>query len=143
MVIRFKNWGGVSLEDLVREQTYKLLKKHGYTDVDLEKLRNHVINKIEKRMKVESKNPYTEEKHSIPVIDFVYEVQHNMPWKIITLQKMRTHSEDELRFCYYILNYTLLKKSGKLQMKYGQFGLNIPIEDYNNLIEKAKRKGMI
>jgi len=131
------------MEDLVRKSTYDLMKKNGYTENDLEKLRTYVINKINKRMKVEPKNPYTGEKHIIPVIDFVYEVQHNMPWKIITLQKMKTPSGEELRFCYYILNYTLLKREGKLQMKYGQFGLNIPIVDYNSLINKAKKKGMI
>jgi hypothetical protein len=98
---------------------------------------------MKKRMKVEPKNPYTKEKRSIPVIDFVYQIQTNLPYKIITLQKMRTPSGDELRFCYYILNFTLLEKKGKLQMKYGQFGLNIPMEDYNILIDKAKRKGMI
>ena len=131
------------MEDFVREHTHNLLKKHGYKDIDLELLRNRVIDRLEKRMKVEPKNPYTGKKHSIPVIDFVYEVQHNMPWKIITLQKMRTSSGEELRFCYYILNYTRLKEKGKLQMKYGQFGLNIPIEDYIKLIVKAKGKGMI
>lgn len=125
------------------EITNKLLKEYGYTEDDLVRLQNHVIERLEKRMKVEPKNPITKEKYTNPVIDFVYEVQHNMPWKIITLQKMKTDTGDELRFCYYILNYTLLKREGKLQMKYGQYGLNIPIKDYNRLIEKAKAEGMI
>jgi hypothetical protein len=136
---------GGKMEDSVKEQTYMLLEKHGYKDIDLEleRLQNHVIDKLKKRMKVEAKNPLTGEKHSTPVIDFVYEVQHNMPWKIITLQKIKTPTGDELRFCYYILNYTLLARDGKLQMKYGQYGVNIPIDDYYKLIEKAKQKGMI
>jgi len=132
------------MDETVKEKTYGLLKKYGYSDSDLEKLRNYVIDKFIKRMKVEPRNPYNnKEKTPIPVVDFVYLVQNNLPWKIITLQKMRTPSGDELRFCYYILNYTLLEKKGKLQMKYGQFGLNIPIDDYHKLIDEAKRKGMI
>lgn len=129
--------------DLVRGQTYALLKKHGYNDNDLEQKRNHVIDALKKRMKVEPRNPITNEKQSIPVIDFVYQVQHDMPWKIITLQKMKISTGEELRFCYYILNYTLLIEEGKLNFKYGQYGLNIPVEDYHRLIEKAKAKGMI
>ena len=102
---------------------------------------NYFIKKMEQRMKVEPKNPITGVKYINPVIDFVTQVQHNMPWKLIILQKMKTQRGKELRFCYYILNYKLLKEKGKLQMKYGQFGLNIPIKDYNILINKAEQKG--
>jgi hypothetical protein len=66
-----------------------------------------------------------------------------MPWKLITLQKIDNDGVENLRFCYYTLNFKLLNNEGKLRIIYGQFGLNIPMEDYNKLIEKAKEKGMI
>ncbi len=131
------------MDESIREHTEKLLNKHEIKEIDLENKIKYVIDRMTKRMKVEPKNPYTKEKTSNPVIDFVYHRQSNLPWKIITLQKTRTPSGDELRFCYYILNYTLLEKKGKLGIKYGQFGLDIPIDDYKILMDKAKMKGLL
>lgn len=125
------------------EMTHKLLKENGYGEEDLIELRNHIIQRLKKRMKVVAKNPYTKKKHVLPVLDFVYHAQSNMPWKLITLQKIDNDGVENLRFCYYTLNFKLLNNEGKLQMKYGQFGLNIPMDDYNKLIDKAKEKGMI
>lgn len=125
------------------ERTHKLLEENGYMEEDLTNLHNNVIQNLENRRMVVAEEPYTKKKQKQPVIDFVYKTQSNMPWKLITLQKIDNDGVDNLRFCYYTLNFTLLKEKGKLQMKYGQFGLNIPIEDYNILIEKAKEKGMI
>lgn len=125
------------------EMTHKLLEENGFTDEDLIEKHNHVINILEKKRKVVAKNPYNRKKHILPVIDFVTHVQSNMPWKLITLQKIDNDGVENLRFCYYILNFTLLKEKGKLGMKYGQFGLNIPLDDYEILIKKAKQKGLI
>ncbi|MCK4827494.1 hypothetical protein KA005_67820 [bacterium] len=59
------------------EMTHKLLKENGYTEEDLIEKRDHVIQQLEKRMKVEPRNPYTKEKHILPVLDFVYVTQSN------------------------------------------------------------------
>ncbi len=125
------------------EMTHKLLKENGHKKENFADLHNKVIQNLEDKMMVVAKEPFTKIKQKQPVIDFVCKAQSNMPWKLITLQKIDNDGVENLRFCYYTLNFTLLKNEGKLQMKYGQFGLNIPMEDYNKLIEKAKGKGMI
>ena len=125
------------------ERTNELLKVNNYTVEDLVEKQNRVINKLKKKMKIEPRDPYTKEKHPLRVKDFVCIPQSNMPWKLITLQKIDNDGVDNLRFCYYIVSYKILSEKGELQMKYGQFRLNIPIEDYNRLIEKAKLKGII
>ena len=125
------------------QRTYELLQENGYTEEDLSNLHDKVIQNLKNKMMVVAKEPYTKIKQKQPVIDFVCKIQSNMPWKLITLQKIDNDGVENLRFCYYTLNFKLLNNEGKLQMKYGQFGLNIPMEDYNKLIEKAKEKGMI
>jgi hypothetical protein len=125
------------------QRTYELLEENGHKEADFVDLHNKVIQKLEDRMMVVAKEPFTKKKQKQPVIDFVCKAQSNMPWKLITLQKIDNDGVENLRFCYYTLNFKLLNNEGKLRIIYGQFGLNIPMEDYNKLIEKAKEKGMI
>jgi len=125
------------------DMTNKLLEENGFTKKNLIDKQNQVIIGLNKRKKVVAKNPYTKIEQILPVIDFVYHVQSNMPWKLILLQKINNDGTINLRFCYYTLNFTLLKNEGKLQMMFGQFGLFIPPEDYKKLMDKAKQKGMI
>ena len=120
------------------EMTHKLLKEKRYTEKDLIDKCNNVIQRLEKRRKIEPREPYTRKVNPMQVIDAVYHVQSNMPWKLIILQKIDNDGIDNLRFCYYIISFKRLKEKGKLQMMYGQFGLFIPLEDYEILMKKAK-----
>lgn len=84
--------------------------------------------------------PITARKMHFRVLDEVVQIQSDLGSKAIYLQKVEFEEDKriELRLGYYIIG----KKPGMLgRWVWGQYATFMPIADFEQIIEKAKRKG--
>ncbi len=86
------------------------------------------------------KHPVTKEKRYFTIEDEIKKTQSNAKHKIIVLQKLKFHDNNEiqLRLGYYIL-VKLKRMEGK--WTWGQYAIFIPIRDFKSIYSKAIKKG--
>lgn len=98
------------------------------------KLELHIGNKGSR------KDPVTKEKRYFTIINEIQESQSNAKHKIIVLQKLKFHDNNEiqLRLGYYILG-KLLRMKGK--WTWGQYAPFLPLKDFKTIYNKALKKG--
>lgn len=84
---------------------------------------------------------------------WTFMVQHNLKNKVFVIERLRreefigqnSHSDLKIGDVEYRIGYWIVGKIGRANSKWvwGQFCPLIPIEDFNPLIEKARKEGTI
>ena len=88
------------------------------------------------------KHPVTKEKRYFTIEDEIQKIQSNAKHKIIVLQKLKFHdnNEVELRLGYYILGKLPRMKD---KWTWGQYAALIPVRDFKSIYNSAIKKGWI
>jgi hypothetical protein len=86
------------------------------------------------------KDPVTKENRYFTICDEIQKAQSNAKHKIIVLQKLQFHDNNEiqLRLGYYIVG-KLTKMKGK--WTWGQYATFLPVRDFKSIYNSALRKG--
>ena len=123
-----------------------MLEEEGYTLRDVHDLFEKRIEKLKEKKYIKYKNSATGfagiklKKETWEVGRFVTLIQKSYPIKMFVLQEL---GKQEIRLGYYVLSLKRLKEKGKLSIVWGQFNPHIPKSDFEKLIAKANKIGIL
>ena len=88
------------------------------------------------------KDPVTKEKRYFTIEDEIQKIQSNAKHKIIVLQKLKFHDNNEvqLRLAYYIIGKLPRMKD---KWTWGQYATFLPVKDFKTIYEKAFSRGWL
>jgi len=113
---------------------------------DIDKAFDDKIKELEKKKYAIEKDPLEGKVFKRLVGQFVTLRQSNYPVKMFVLRELYTDNKEEeaeVRIGYYIVSQKMLRNKRKLSLQWGQFNPNFPKEDLKELINRAKRKGIL